>query len=433
MKKTAFAIAAATIFAAGAVFSACENAGESQLLGEPAKPQTFTYEESRTQGFNSLNAAAGDFAADFAAEAYASYSGKENFAVSPVSVFSALALAAECAEGDTLTEILKALGTDYGTLSENYLSLYRSVQYESKTALSAMSNSVWIDSGVQADSAQIADLADNYGCYSYSADFSGNNKNANLAVKNFIKEQTRGLIDKDVNLGEDTLFTLINTLYLKDNWNLFGDELKLTEKTYNFAQSDGSVKDTKLMQSYYQTIRAFDGENFTSCYAETYAGYKLTFIVPDEGHTLKEVFTAENISAAMNADYSGTDHEAKIHYHTRCLFPAFTAGYDGDVKDTLRGLGINSLFEEYACDLSKLVPSGAKGGIYCPEVRHVTTLTVDRRGIEGAALTIIPGATSPGPDGYENVYLDFVIDRAFGYVVTNSYGTALFSGTVGNI
>ena len=68
-----------------------------------------------------------------------------------------------------------------------------------------------------------------------------------------------------------------------------------------------------------------------------------------------------------------------------------------------------------------------------PNEIYTTEVKIDRRGIEGAALTIIPGATSPGPDGYENVYLDFVIDRAFGYVVTNSYGTALFSGTVGNI
>ena len=187
------------------------------------------------------------------------------------------------------------------------------------------------------------------------------------------------------------------------------------------------------MQGDYSTIRAYDGNNFTSCYTRTYSGYSLTFIVPDEGYSIENVFTTENIAAAADADYDGTDNEAKIHYHTRCLFPSFSAEYDGMIKDTLRGMGINSLFEEYACDLSPLIPSSMEYGVYCPDIVHATALEVNRRGIEGAATTAIPGATSPGPDGYENVYLDFVVDRDFGFILANEYGTALFMGTVSKI
>ena len=91
--------------------------------------------------------------------------------VSPVSVFSALALAAECSAGDTQAELLSALGTDYNKLSANYLSLYRSVFKESETALATMSNSLWLDSSVQADGKRTDALAEKYGSYSYSADF----------------------------------------------------------------------------------------------------------------------------------------------------------------------------------------------------------------------------------------------------------------------
>ena len=72
-------------------------------------------------------------------------------------------------------------------------------------------------------------------------------------------------------------------------------------------------------------------------------------------------------------------------------------------------------------------------GVYCPDIVHATALEVNRRGIEGAATTAIPGPTSPGPDGYENVYLDFVVDRDFGFILANEYGTALFMGTVSKI
>ena len=433
MKKAALALAAATLFAAGTLFSACENKGKCVLLKEPLEPQAFTYEESKSQGFTELNSAAGEFAADFAARAYSAYSGDKNFAVSPVSVFSALALAAECSAGDTQAELLSALGTDYNKLSSNYLSLYRSVFKESETALATMSNSLWLDSSVQADGKRTDALAEKYGSYSYSADFMEDNRNANLAVKHFVKEQTNGLIDKNFNFDQYTIFTLINTLYVKDTWNIFGDELKLTSDKYAFKQSDGKTKSVNLMQGDYSTIRAYDGNNFTSCYTRTYSGYSLTFIVPDEGYSIENVFTTENIAAAADADYDGTDNKAKIHYHTRCLFPSFSAEYDGMIKDTLRGMGINSLFEEYACDLSPLIPSSMEYGVYCPDIVHATALEVNRRGIEGAATTAIPGATSPGPDGYENVYLDFVVDRDFGFILANEYGTALFMGTVSKI
>ena len=45
-------------------------------------------------------------------------------------------------------------------------------------------------------------------------------------------------------------------------------------------------------------------------------------------------------------------------------------------------------------------------------------------------MTVLPadGATSAEP--YETVYYDFVVDKAFGFVLMNSYGTTLFAGTV---
>ena len=431
MKNKVVTAAVAAVMCAGIFFSACENPGKSILLGEPAAPAEFSYEESRDEGFESLNKSAQKFAAEFAAAACNLDASGKNFAVSPVSMYSALALAAECSSGDTRTEILSAMNTDYAALSENYSDIYRSLFEESDTSLSSVGNSVWMDSSITADNDCINTLAEKYGCYSYSADFASDNGNANLAVKHFIKQQTRGLIDENLQLGKDTLFTLINTFYLKDTWNMFGEQLDMTKDEYKFTEYDGGTKNTKLMQGNYAGIKVFDGGNFTSCYAQTNMGYTLTFILPDDGVSLDKVFTAENISAAMSADYSGTEHENKIHYHTRCLFPAFSASYNGDVKDILRGMGINSLFEAYACDLSSLIPDFS--GAYCPEVKHITKLKVDRRGIEGAAITAIPTAGSPGPDGYENVYLDFVADRAFGFIISDKYSTPLFAGAVASI
>ena len=88
------------------------------------------------------------------------------------------------------------------------------------------------------------------------------------------------------------------------------------------------------------------------------------------------------------------------------------------------------MFDKNAADFTSL---STYKPLFCDSVRHVTKLTVDRVGIEGAAVTILRGAGAPGPDGYENVYQDFLVDKTFGFVLTNRYDTTLFAGVIDNV
>ena len=68
----------------------------------------------------------------------------------------------------------------------------------------------------------------------------------------------------------------------------------------------------------------------------------------------------------------------------------------------------------------------------CTRVQHVTDLTVDKTGIEGAAVTVVADeATSVPPR--ETIYEDFVVDRAFGFLITDINNVALFSGAVNKL
>ena len=339
-------------------------------------------------------------------------------------------MAAECADGSTREEILSALNVDYELLRSDFLNLYRSVLRDTKTAKAVLGNSVWVGEGIPVKQTGVDALAEGYGAYSYSADFANDNEGANQAVRHFVKEQTNGLIDRDFELSEDPFFTLINTLYLKDNWNDGGDEISLTDESYAFENADGRVTDIHLMRGHYNAVRAHEGETFTSCYTTTHSGYKLMFIVPKDGYSADEVMTTDNLAEAKSADYNGIDDENHIAHNTRCIFPAFSANGDIDAKDILEDMGIEELFDkDRGANLSNMFEDD-EIKLYCPEVRHVATLEVDRKGIEGAAVTVLPadGATSAEP--YETVYYDFVVDKAFGFVLMNSYGTTLFAGTV---
>ncbi len=415
--------------------SACGNAKpERTALGVPKETTALSYSERNTDKVKKISASAEKFAADFTSLAYKNYEDGTNFAVAPVSVFMALSLAAQCAEGNTRSEILSVLNVTYDQLANGFSDYYRSLfaQYKNDGEVVGMinfSNSVWLDNRADTKQECIDALADKFHCASYKAGFYEDNKSANAAVREFVKDKTKGLIDKDFKLSEETLFALINTLYLKDVWNSYGDGLSVTEKTYSFANYDASVTKTELLRGHYNGGRVYEGEKYNTFFASTMNGNKIKFILPKGGYTADDIFTAGNLSEINSVtDYNPVDEVNKIRYYTRCLFPEFTAEYDEEIIDLLREMGINDMFTD-RCNYDAITDTPA----YCSNVIHATNLKVDKKGMEGAAVTVIANdATSapPEPDEYTERYMDFIIDKAFGFILTDRYDNTLFSGVV---
>ncbi len=416
---------------------ALDMGGAKELAGFHGTVTPLSREERASDDFSALQRSAEAFSEKFTEAAGMAYA-KSNFAVSPISVYMALSLAAQTSLGETKEELLSALGTDAASLRRDYSALYRSLETEYRTDKYSgeklvgcvdLSNSVWVDEAVSAKRDCLETLANGFYCNSYSADFAFANAEANRAVRAFVKEQTRGLIDQNFKLSERTVFALINTLYLKDIWN-YGADLGFTQRGYAFRNEDGTETNKSFLSGTYRAGRAVETERYTHFRADTANGYRLKFIVPKDGYTARQLCTAEVLSE-VNAisSYGAIDEEQGIRYLTRCLFPEFSASYNEDVIGILRqSFGIESLFSPTSCDLTALCDVPA----YCTEVRHVTKLNVDKTGIEGAAVTMMQDAMA-APPVYENVYEDFLVDRAFVFLLTDHYDTILFSGVVGKV
>ncbi len=431
MKKV-FIPLAATALALAFAMTACGGLNNATQLGAPKEVEPLSYSEANKCD-PSLRNAAKEFAAAFTPEAVKERT--ENTAVSPVSVYLALGLAAECAAGETREELLHALKTDGSSLKTGYSDFYRSViaMYGSGKDIEArvdVGNSVWVQDGFPVKQDCIDVLSNSYLCYSYAADFYQDNKAANEAVRAFVKEQTHGLIDQDFELSDETAFALINTLYLKEIWG-HGEGLDFTEAQYDFTQGDGSTKKCNLLCGAYQRGQIYEAETFTHFYVTTLHGYRLKFLLPKEGHTAQEVFTEENFALVNDmTDYRAFEDDGQTQYFTRCLFPEFEASYNADVKEILKKMGIYALFSGEDCDFSTLTDEWVK----CEKVQHVTKLEVDKVGIEGAAVTIVDMEVESGPPGmFEGICADFTVDRAFGFLLTDRFDTVLFSGIVNNI
>ena len=120
---------------------------------------------------------------------------------------------------------------------------------------------------------------------------------------------------------------------------------------------------------------------------------------------------------------------------TKSLFPKFEAEYDDDIKNILLNeFNIKSLFGvESVCDFSNVLQDV---DVYCSSVIHKTKLKVDEVGIEGAAVTVMmfePESAGPGEDPIKYVYHDYIVDKSFGFILTDSRDITLFSGVVNKI
>lgn len=378
------------------------------------------------------------FAAKLTAEVYADSDKQTNVCISPVSVYMALALTVECTTGDSRAEILDAVGVTYDEVKRFTKVLYalanREYGYEDFSgneklaAFEELANSIWADDGVSLKDAGVETLADDYNCDLFRVDFGGDE--GERAIADYIKKKTHGMIDGRMDLPATTLITLINTFYLKDVWNTDGDDLPFTKDTYTFRNADGSTVKKKLLEGYYFSGKAYDGEGYTSFYTRTDHGFTIKFLVPDEGRSLAEVFTAENIHQINNVeDYGARDDANQLFHRTRVFFPEYEATFDGDLATILaEDFGIRTVFDEEASDFSGITESD----VYVDAVIHKCALKVNKKGIEGAAVTAVVGGGAGAPI-YQNVYHDYIVDRAFGFILTDGYGTVLFSGAVNKI
>ncbi len=446
MKGIKKLVAAILVFAVCFGLCSCSVTGnvDEYAISLSAEKLSVSYKDSQDEDYQVFLEKLSLFSASLSSALYENYGGSDssdtNLCFSPISVYMMLAMAAESSDGETRAEILNALGMSYEELREHTALLYafmnRSFTYSSEfssqkkiSAFEEMHNSLWIDNSVAANMNTVKVLSEDYNADVLSVPFSDGT--AKKLIAKYIDEKTHGLIDGNIEFSEDTLFTLLNTFYMKEIWNYTGNALKRTDAEYDFKNTDGSTASVRLLKGYYSQGKVYQGENYQSFYTETDHSFKLHFILPDEGVSLDSVFTEETLSDLLGGfDYMYVDDENRQLHNTRIFFPEFSASFDEDISSVLsEDFGIRDFFSKDNADFSPLYD----GELWCDAVIHRTSITVDEIGIEGAAITAAMLAGSAGPPEYEEVFHDFVVDGAFGFVLTDSYGTVLFSGIVNDI
>ena len=338
----------------------------------------------------------------------------QNTLVSPLSVLIALAMTANGARGQTLSEMEEVLGggMPIGQLND-YLNTYLYMLSPGKNSDFAIADSIWFkdDGSFEADRDFLQLNADIYDAQIYKRVF--DNQTVDL-INEWCDLNTDGMIPKIIEeLDPDTAMILLNAICFEAKWR----EVYADGQVYDgeFTAQDGSTTRVEFMHSVEDVY--LDGGNAVG-FKRPYAGGHYSFVAlrPNDDVDVYD-YIASLDGETLRGIMKNTEPVGVY-----AAIPKFDAEYSVSLSKVLSDLGMPTAFDPTLADFSGLGSSSA-GNLCIGGVAHKTFIKVDENGTKAAAVTdvTVPEECEPfEPEEYKTVTLD----RPFVYMIVNN-GTNL--------
>jgi len=345
-------------------------------------------------------------------------SGK-NSLISPTSVFFALGMTANGADGETLNAFRTVLAKDgltLGELNKEYKAYADELtQGRGSTAL-YIANSIWFRDDFTPKAEFLQNNADYFGAGARKLDF--NDKTSADVINNWVRDNTNGKIEKtieEINPGD--IMHLINTIYINAKWEKPFD-IGQKASQGKFYLGNGTTQTTMFMHLSSQLD--YMSSSSASAVLLPYDDGRLAFlcILPNEGLKLYEYIETMDERTITELMIQKTNTEIAIE------LPQFKAACNYELNDVLKNMGLGSAFDGYA-DFSKM--GNAKENLVISSVMHKTFLQVDEMGTEAGAVTdvMVCGGLGNPPT--------LVFNRPFVYaIVDTKTNLPIFIGTMEN-
>ena len=382
------------------------------------------------QGVNAQSADVSDGLTDAAVSSFAAFSVRlfqesvksepGNTAVSPLSVLLALGMAANGAQGNTLTEFTQLLGERGLSLDEiNRAAAALSAGFRETGGSTALNiaNAIWYDEGFNPEQAFLQANGDYYQAAAYRADFS---KSGTVDdINDWVSERTNELIPSIIDqLDPQAIMVLLNTVYFNAVWqNQFNPDKNSED---GFTLDDGSTADVIYMSN------GVSGENYIG-----QDGMQGVLRPYDDGRfaylaVLPPADTdVDDFIASFDADTVKALIESASEQAVLLQLPKYEATSDLSLNEMLTGMGLRDAFDTAAADFGAMGSAG--GNIYIGEVIHKTKIRVNEKGTEAAAAT---GIVMEVTGAIEN-FITLRFDRPFVYAIVDlSSGLPLFFGVM---
>jgi len=380
------------------------------------------------------------FTADVVARIVNNTDTNENVVISPISIYSALAMVGKGAKSETYREIKNAMHLP------NIVS-YPMVLFSRRTFKSKSLN---FAPGIFTN--LYAKINTNYQHLLYffgfpeakKLDFQTKPTNSTKYINNWVSEKTNGKIKDLIPPGvinQLTTLVITNALALKASWTKKFEEPRLGK----FTISPNNRIDVMMMSNIRCSCKstAFrDVKNFLSSAQVVTLPFEdkdllFAMVMPEVAGNFSEF----NNRAAYKDMFDTVDrmHPKKEDFTRsfgtcRVTMPTFDIEFNYEnIKDHLKSMGIKSAFTKTKADFSGILNSTESTGvmnkdIYVSDVFHKATFTVNRNGVEAAAATAF---SFSGRSSYEGFHVS--VNKPFIFFVKNvKTGAILFIGKVVN-
>lgn len=349
----------------------------------------------------------------------------ENRVYSPLNVYLALAMLAETAEDNSRQQILDLLGvSDLTALREKCNGLWNGVYLDDGAVTSLLANSLWLsDSDYwQYDMDTVNALAEHY----YASTFEGKMGSAeyNKALQDWINAQTDNLLKEQaggLEFDPETVLALASTICFRAKWYSEFSEKNNVVGDFDTANGDVSVEYMCASPMMYACF----GDRFTAVSKDLDDGaYQMVFFLPDEGVSVNELVTDDQVLALMQGNESSVESK---YLKVNMMVPKFDVVSDQDLIGGLKELGVTDVFDAEKSDFGGILEEQTDP-VWVNKVQHAARVAIDEEGVTAAAYTVMMLCGTGAPQDE----MDFNLDRPFMFAITGPEGTILFTGVVEN-
>lgn len=340
----------------------------------------------------------------------------KNTLISPLSVLNALAMTANGAGGETLSQMESLFGTDLSSLCY-YLSTYQAARPSAEKYRFHNADSIWIrDDGnfiaVQ-DFLQMNRALFDAGIFESPFD-----QSALKDINKWVSENTDKMISDILEeIPSDAVMYLINALAFEAEWQNIYFDTQIRDNT--FTMEDGTQQNAKMMYSEEHTyLQDENAQGFLKYYADE--KYAFAALLPDEGVSVEAYvnsLTGERLHQLLD---NSTDTSVNA------AIPKFQTEYSAEMNDILKNMGMTDAFDADLADFSGIGVSPV-GNLFISRVLHKAYIAVDERGTKAGAATLIEIRAGSALKEQKTVYLD----RPFVYMIIDcEENLPIFIGTV---
>lgn len=339
------------------------------------------------------------------------YTAENNVVLSPYSVLTALAMAANGAKDETLSQMERAFG-----MTKDELNAYLAYLTQNAGQEPVGANSIWLRSSF--DEISESFLQANMDWLDADAFTAAFDEQTLTDMNQWIKDNC-GIENALQSMDPNAVLYLINALTFQAQWATPYKESSIKDGIFHVA--DGSAQTVSMMSS---KEDSYVENDLLTGFLKPYAGDRYAFaaLLPKEGVTMDTLLSS--LSGEALTELLQNPQRSSV----MTTMPKLSTQTSLELTDCLRAMGITDAFDTDKANFYGITDSD--NDCYLSRILHSTELTVDGMGTTAGAVTIAEMVTRSLHISPKSVCLDRPYVMAIYDTETN---TILFLGAINQV